>query len=164
MVLTRKNVEEKQEEKNPNTGRKSNGPKPLSNREFMIMFGDENPDHAIATDSRDIINDLPISTECTVSQITMTKSSTMESTSSETINTVSEDLMEVDELTTVYKLLEEQNSEEIANSQSSSNQLFDTSSDDVEEADMSIPEEDERASKDKNSLLEEYFCKIQDDI
>ena len=125
------------------------------------MFGDENPDHTVATDSRDITNDLPISMESTVSQIAMMESSTIEPTSSETINIVLEDLMEVDELTTVYKLLEEQNSEETANNQSSSNQLFVTGNDKVEEADMSMPEEDERAGEDKNSVLDEYFCKIQ---
>ena len=93
--------------KNPNAKRKSNGPKPLSNREFIIIFRDKNPNHIVATNSRDIKNNLSISMECTISQITITESSTMELTSSEIINIALEDLIEVGELTTICKLLEE---------------------------------------------------------
>ncbi|KAG2211076.1 hypothetical protein INT45_009770 [Circinella minor] len=147
-------VEEKQVEKNPNAGRKSNGPKALSNGEFMIAFGDENS--AVASDSRNDVNNEPVNTESTSSQTIVIESSAMEAASSESINTSSEELTVLEEFATVRELLveQEQNPEETA----TDSNVFDFRDDDeAEEADIPIPEEDEQAGEDKDSVLEEYF-------
>ncbi|KAG2211328.1 hypothetical protein INT45_002919 [Circinella minor] len=147
--------------KNPNAERKSNGPKALSNGEFMIAFGDENS--AVASDSRNDVNNEPVNMESTKSQTIVIESSAREAASSESINTSSEELTVLEEFATVHELLveQEQNPEETA----TDSNVFDVGDDDeAEEADIPIPEEDEQAGEDKDSVLEEYFHKIQDRI
>ncbi|KAI7851947.1 hypothetical protein BDC45DRAFT_571537 [Circinella umbellata] len=141
--------------KNPNARRKSNGPKALSNGEF-IAFRDENS--AEASDSRNNVNNGVVNRESTSSRTIAIESSPMESASYESASTSSEALTVLEELATVGELLEEQNPEEIV---TDSNVGDD---DEAEEADMPIPEEDERADEDEDSVLEEYFHKIQDRI
>ncbi|KAG2223887.1 hypothetical protein INT45_012760 [Circinella minor] len=139
-----KRCERKTGRRNPNAGRKSNGPKALSNGEFMIAFRDENS--AVASD----VNNEPVNTESTSSQTIVIELSAMEAASSELITTSSEELTQ------------EQNPEETA----IDSNVFDVGDDDeAEEADIPIPEEDEQAGEDKDSvLLEEYFHKVQDRI
>ncbi|KAG2225469.1 hypothetical protein INT45_010296 [Circinella minor] len=145
--------------KNPNGGRKSNGPKALSNGEFMIAFGDENS--AETSDSRNNANNGPVNTKSSSSRTIANESISMDSASSESINTPSEELTVVEELATVRELLEEQNPEETV----TDNNVFDVGDDDEpEEADIPIPEEDERSGEDEDSVVEEYFRKIQDRI
>ncbi|KAI7855272.1 hypothetical protein BDC45DRAFT_88403 [Circinella umbellata] len=145
--------------KNPNAGRKSNGPKALSNGEFMIAFGDENS--AKASDSRNDVNNGVVNTESISSRTIAVESSALESASYESASTSSEALTVLEELATVGELLEEQNTEETV----TDSNVGDVGDDDeAEEADIPIPEEDERAGEDEDSVLEDYFRKIQDRI
>ncbi|KAG2223913.1 hypothetical protein INT45_009365 [Circinella minor] len=125
----------------------------------MIAFGDENS--AEASDSRNHVNNGVVNTESISSRTIAIESSAMESASYESAST-SEALTVLEELATVGELLEEQNPEETVIDRN----VGDVGDDDdeAEEANMAIPEEDERAGEDEDSVLEEYFRKIQDRI